>query len=411
MRVAWEYPLPLTDQNAVRDFDLESPIGVRGSELFFALIDFDETQRTRHWPIGTPRLNVHRISHLTGRPQSVCSRTLESGPQVDLPRNLAFLDDGNRTLLFANGLFDCGESLRELGCSRIRQVATELHPGRPMFLIDARRLYFTDSKFERLCRYEMASETMAWQTAIQESARYRCEPPQWFGTQLVTYGRNGLVFVDPNDGEIQRELKLPKIEKLYSPIDLKDDWLIGWTGWSVGGVVRYSPKTDQIVWRFKKRCSDPALYGRIWHVDDVVIWVKASNEIVGIDVVSGKERWSFPTKPWLYSPIKILDGQLIFGTAGADGFLQSVNASTGKANWSVFLKNGCSYFDVWQESVVVGDFDRIIRQIDLTTGKEMDRIVVDAPVVGDMKVIGDMAVTTIWLTDNKPPRIVGIELT
>jgi hypothetical protein len=176
-------------------------------------------------------------------------------------------------------------------------------------------------------------------------------------------------------------------------------------------VIRYSRSDKKVLWRYRKGFSGPASYCRIYLLDNLVVWVKGETEIIGIDVATGTERWSCPASPWLYTEIHTHDGDLIFGTAGRDGCILRVEGASGKVKWSVFLKNGCAYFDYSKSSIIVGDFEGRLRRLDLENGRELDAIVLDGQVVGDVKVAGSAAYTVVWFgADGRPPRLVRVDL-
>jgi hypothetical protein len=254
------------------------------------------------------------------------------------------------------------------------------------------------------------TQSVLWRRMLPAAKHHRASSLQRFGEWLWYAGEGGLWLIDPLSGERRDLIKLPRIDKVFSPLDYHGDWLLGFTNWTSCGVVRFSPRDRRVVWKYRRTFQGPSNYCRIWQCEDVIIMPKGYTELIGIDASTGRERWRHRTTPYLYSAVELRNGMLIFGTAGADGSLQVLDTQSGELRWSRFLKNGCQYFAWHKESIIAGDFDKCLRRFDFGTGEEQDQIELDAQVVGDVKVHDGRAFTTIWMTDQRPARLVCVDL-
>ena len=105
------------------------------------------------------------------------------------------------------------------------------------------------------------------------------------------HATGGLHHLDAQTGETTSVIQLPRRDVLYSPQEFDGDELYGYTNWSVGGVVRCDPE-HRVKWQYRRRFDGPAWYRRTWLIDDVIVWVKGSTELVGVDATTGDDRWS-----------------------------------------------------------------------------------------------------------------------
>ena len=120
--------------------------------------------------------------------------------------------------------------------------------------------------------------------------------------------------------------------------------------------------------------------------------------------------FSVRTKPWLYTDLDFVGEHILFGTAGANSYLNCLVANSGKENWSVFLKNGCAYFDYFKSSVIAGDFDQTIKQIDFNKGTISQELAVSGEVVGRMNVHQDCIYTVIWGNEQQAVRLIRVRV-
>ncbi len=325
-----------------------------------------------------------------------------------IPSHWAFAEHDTKLLLH------CGPLLSVRPNSGIIDLPfTEPQPlkvaARPKFLFLNDTMMFADGKGSRLLAFDLLTFGLRWELDLTSTKPYSVGPPSLFGTEVACYGRDVLNFIDPATGIITTSHRLPRIDKLFSPIPLGDDLLAGYTNWTVGGVVRYRPTNGKIVWQYRK--SNRSNYSCIYLLEDLVISVRGETGIAGIDANNGMERWSCRADPWLYTELHLIQGNLLFGTAGRDGYIKMVDAATGREKWSKFLKNGCAHFDYYDDSVIVGDFNRCLYRLRLSDGKEIDRIDVGGQVVGDIRVYKASVYSVVWFSqDGKPPRLIRVDL-
>ncbi len=125
---------------------------------------------------------------------------------------------------------------------------------------------------------------------------------------------------------------------------------------------------------------------------------------------TGEELFQLRTAPWLYTPLEFRDGRLLFGTSGANGYINCADAVTGEMLWNVHLINGCSYYATHDETVLVGDFSKRILRLDIRDGAVVDQLQLDSQVVGRIAVHENRLYTVLWETDENKPRLVCIQL-
>lgn len=213
------------------------------------------------------------------------------------------------------------------------------------------------------------------------------------------------------DGSIADTLRIPRINKLYGPFRLEDgSLLIGYTNWTNAGVLRYSPGDKRILWRHKRQFEGPQLLCRIWHEDGRTYWVKNDTEMICLSDDTGEELFQLRTAPWLYTPLEFRDGRILFGTSGANGYINCADAITGKLLWNMPLLNGCSSFAVHRDTVLAGDFSKRIFRLDISSGAIIDHLQVDGQVVGRISVQQNQLYTVLWENEQKPPRLACIQL-
>ncbi len=185
---------------------------------------------------------------------------------------------------------------------------------------------------------------------------------------------------------------------------------MGYTNFTAAGILKYNIKDKKIVWKHKRKFEGPQLDCKIYLYENKLFWVKNSTELICLDMHGGSEIFNFRTIPRLYSKLCFFKNDIIFGTSGADGFINDISVNDGKLKWSVPLKNGCVYFDFFEDSVIVGDFSKSIQRISIDTGSVIDRIFCGGEVVGDIKVYGNNIYTVIWGNTEKNIRIVNFKI-
>jgi outer membrane protein assembly factor BamB len=74
------------------------------------------------------------------------------------------------------------------------------------------------------------------------------------------------------------------------------------------------------------------------------------NEMVALDIQTGKVEWRVPTEQWVWSAPLLVDSTLYFGDA--DGFFYSLSAANGAQNWKIQPLPGSSIIG---QPILVGD--------------------------------------------------------
>lgn len=401
MQILWEYPLPLRAHPSACHY--EGPLLARAGRLFYPTCDF---RPELPGPARGLVITLHEIELESGR-----ARTHQfSQSLLSLPSDWSFVETAGRLVFHSDAFVSLDPEFHLLSQVPPMRVASTKNPGRGKLLAHAGRIYFTDYATNTLFCVDPKSEEVDWSSHLGEIGNYRSGDPQLFEGQLACFGNQGLLIFDAETGERLSSFRVPRVDKLYSPIPEGDDLLLGYTNWSVGGVLRLHRSSGKLLWRYRRKFEGPASYCQIWRLGDVVVWVKGSTEIIALDAATGEERWSYSSVPYLYSDVRVVNGDLLFGTAGADGAIHRLDPATGQPRWTHFLKNGCSYFDLYFDSAIVGDFDGYLRRLDLYTGEALDSLDLGAEVVGDVLVAGERVFTVVWGSDEHPPRLVCVSL-
>ena len=399
MRLEWQYELPATAE--VRDYQFASPICAVGGQVYFP---------TRAWMPGEREaVTVHRVDVRTSRAEEVVWDYPTA--KIGMPSEWSFIRHGEALILSCPRFLQLLPERRELEGYGAPKVAGNRSTGRGTFILWDGRLIFADQRRAMLHCFDLASHEPVWETDLGHSEHYPLGPPALCGETLWCYGGAGLHGIDPRTGEIERTLRIRHIDKLHPPIREGDDLLMGYTNWSVAGVVRYSLEEGRVVWRYRRNTSGPSYHASLLRYEDVVVWVRGENGIVGVDVETGQARWEVAAAPWLYSELELVDGLAVYGTAGRDGFIQALDVTTGELAWQMPLTDGCQYFALYDDSVLVGDYEGCLHRLDARTGEPVDRLDLGAGVVGDVHVSGDSAFTVIWCDDRgHAPRLVCVTL-
>ncbi|MCM1497986.1 MAG: PQQ-like beta-propeller repeat protein [Clostridium sp.] len=174
--------------------------------------------------------------------------------------------------------------------------------------------------------------------------------------------------------------------------------------------MKYNQKIGKVIWRNKRKFQGPQLGCKIYQQDGRAFWVKNDTELICMNAEDGEEIYSVKTNPWLYTDLFFVEDSLLFGTAGRDGYINCIDAASGVEKWSVFLKNGCAHYDIYRATVLVGDFDKRIKQIEIKSGDVLSDHPVDGEVVGDIKVYGGCVYTVIWENADKPVRLIKVKI-
>ena len=381
MRLKWE--CPLTSSNGSSPDDFESPIFCHGGYVYYACK-------------GSTGTDFHIVDAATGEDHV---HSFDRALWVHASSLFAFAYRGRVIYCFDDLLEAEGTQVLH----RLRMpgsVQRYLLYGH-MLIIDCGRLLGVD----------LDAFTIAWVLQLDSEKHYRTGELAPFGDLITCYGRDQLLFVNPMDGSIVDTLRIPRIDKLYRPVALPDGTLlIGYTNWTNAGVLRYHPEEKRILWRHKRQFQGPQLNCRLWHEEGRTYWVKNYTEMICLSDDTGEELFQLRTAPWLYTPLDFRDGRILFGTSGGNGYINCADALTGEMLWNVYLLNGCSYYAVHDETVMVGDFSQRILRLAIRDGSIIEELPVDSAVVGRISVQENRLYTVLWENEEKPQRLVCIQL-
>lgn len=383
MKIKWSYDLPTNEHS--HDFYYESPIHVKGNDLFFIMT--------------SPSPTLHIIDVESG-----CSREIIPCPGNSLiPSRCFFVEYKNSVIIYTGELwvYDGKKVSKILDFSQEKEINSHILHDNHLFLCGKSRLF------------SLNLDTLSpdWELNIENSTKYRSGDMWIFENKIACFGQDKLLFVDIDNGNILDSIKIPRIGKLYCPIRADDNaLLLGYTNWSNAGILKYDESTEKILWKSKRSFEGPQLKCKIYSFDNYVYWVKNGTELICLDTASGEEVYRVATSPWLYTDLFFKNNSIIFGTSGRDGFIYSINAESGEENWSIFLKNGCAYYDMYKDSIIVGDFSKNIYRIDASSGKVMQKLETNGEVVGRIKVHDKHAYTVIWGNESKEVRLIKLKI-
>jgi outer membrane protein assembly factor BamB len=281
--------------------------------------------------------------------------------------------------------------------------------GRGVFLEQSGNLIFADKVAGSVYCHDVASTVRRW--TLELPSRYGVAPIAIYRDQLVCFGPSALNYVDVATGAVVSQQRFPRIDKLYPPVEYEGDLLFAYTNWTSGGLIRFDPTRSEVKWKFTKRgnVSIPRggplpVVGRI-----AILSVNDGSSLVGVDLDSGEVRWTFRAQ-WLYTPVEVESGSLIFGTAGGHGrHLRRHDAATGETEWAVQMDGGCPYYSRQGDNLVAGDWSGMLRCVRRRDGEVVDEIQLGSPITTAPLVVGTNAFVLRWPTDESSPALVAIE--
>ncbi len=91
-------------------------------------------------------------------------------------------------------------------------------------------------------------------------------------------------------------------------------------------------------------------------------------------------------------------------------YLTCVHSETGEKLWSVFLQNGCAFYDIWKDHAYVGDFGKTVKKISLQDGTVAQEAYVRGQVVGQHKISHGSLYTVLRANEGKPIRLIKLSL-
>lgn len=387
MKTIWECDLPTNEKS--EDYLYESPIFVKDKQVYFI-----------------SKMAGEQMLHIIDADNGVGSTQVLSTRNKNLPKDYFFLEYENNILIYTDDLFVCRQKSLEkvLDLSEKGTVMSYLQRERKMFLACGRQNTM-------LICYDLETLSIDWEINIANTKPYQAGELSFYENMISCYGRDQLLFIEMDSGKILDSIKIPRIDKLFQPIRLDENhMLIGYTNWSNAGVLKYDMSTRKVIWRHKRKFEGPQLKCKIYQHNGDVIWVKNGTELICLSSLDGNEKYQLRTSPWLYTELRFVQDDVLYGTAGADGYINNLDVKNGELKWQILLKNGCAYFDLYKDTVIVGDFSKEIKQIDRLSGSILQTHCVDGEVVGDIKVCQGSVYTVIWGDSEKAIRLVRIEI-
>ncbi len=387
MKTLWEYDLPTSERP--NDYDYESPILIRNGFVYYI----------------SRSVNDQKLLHLIDMKNGTGRTQLLQAENLCLPNEYFFIEYKEQVILYADDLFIYHKGELDKAVELTRKGSVKTH------LLLENRLIMSCSKKQDvlLCCYDLDTRCVEWEMDITNSSNYIAGELAICENLITCYGRDQLLFLECDTGNIAYSIKLSRIDKLFCPIKIdNENMLIGYTNWTNAGILKYNFRKKEIVWRHKRKFQGPQLKCKIYQQNDLVFWVKNSTELIALNIETGDERYHLQTAPWLYTDLQFLQNDFIYGTSGADGYINSVETKSGERKWSVFLKNGCVYYDLCGDSVIVGDYDKTLKQISFMNGVILQNYPTDGEVVGRIRVFDDCIYTVLWGNEKKGVRFVKV---
>ncbi len=382
MRLAWTYELPEHGDDAPDSG--EAPLYWDGESVLLPVHRF-EHGRTDRGADPAKRgyvFDVHRVS-VAG------SGTIHSfrAPSALIPQMWSFLRFADDLVLHV-GTFHTmpGGNL----VPQLPFVDASNGAGRGLFLSHDGRIIFADNRSGRVFCHGPQSKAARWILELPSAQRRSLGRIDIQDGRLVCSASDALLFVDLDTGSVEREVRFPRIDKLYPPVQYGGDRLFPFENHTSGGLVRVDSRGG-VRWRFTKRgAGGPPRGGPLPVIGQTAILsVNGGSSLVGVDLESGLARWTFRAQ-WLYTPIEIHGTSIIFGTSGGYGrHLRCHDAGTGEPLWAVQMDGGCPYYARQSEHCVAGDWGGFLRRVNCTNGEVTDQIALGGRLTGPPLVVGD----------------------
>lgn len=390
MKLIWEYSLPTNSKSIEHHF--ECPILAGGDYVYYAV----KTARI---------ITLHVVNARTGE------GTVHSFPYSEFmwigPQEFFGFFHKGFAYYYAVDLhiFQGGQLVATIPLSENREFNSWLNREDRLYLAIGHR------PFEKLMCIDLIRREILWSVNIGCTKNYRAGAISFFEGQIICYGLDHLLYVNPDDGSIERKLKLPRIEKLFCPVRQEDGTLLlGYTNWTNAGVLCYDEAGKKILWRNKRQFQGPLGNCQLYLHGNNVYWTKSDTELICLNRATGEEINRVRTAPWRYTPLRFHRDQLLFGTSGADGFLYCLDANQCAIHWTIPLKEGCAFFAVREKQVFCGDYNKNLLCISLADGKQRQILPLDAEVIGDIQIQDDALYTVIWANEEKSIRLVKVAL-
>lgn len=407
MKIKWTYDLP-TDESS-HNSRYESPIFVKDGTIYFI---------TRE----TKKAQLHMIDAANGTGKMVAIPT----QSTVIPSQYFFMDHKDKLLIYTGELWvfapsDASFTLL-IGQKPIVTYIWRYGPEEPDGVKLAQQdqekitstlrwdegLFLTTPSL--LYRVDLDTLTVRWVMNLENEKPYGAGPVTCLGDRLACYGHDKLLFIEPSTGEITDEIKVPRVDKLFCPLQAEDGGLfIGYANWTNMGILKYDTATKKVLWRHKRN-HQILSKTRIHRLGQRLYYMKGETELVCIHADTGEQIFGTRTDPWLYTDLEFRDLGILFGTSGGNGYLNLLDPETGDFKWRFFLKNGCAFYDTVGDTALVGDNDKIFRQIHLRDGRELQHLELDGEVIGQVTANNGYVYTVIRGHAQVAVRLVCIEI-
>ena len=347
MNIEWMFDLP-TDEKS-QDYHYESPILIKDNNLYFISDHPKPVLHVIDTEAGTEKFRIECVG------QSVISK------------KYFFAEYQDKIIIYTGELwFYENERLFKFDQVRIDDNINS-------YILKDNYFIFADRS--HLWCLNLDLQSLEWQLHILNTRPYQAGDICLFENAIACYGNDQLLIVDIVNGEITDQIKISRADKLFMPVRLDGrTLLIGFTNWSNAGILKYDTTDKKVLWKSNRSFEGPLLRCKIYQKDNLIYWIKNDTELISLDINNGKETYCVKTAPWMYTDLLFWNRCLMYGTAGRDGYFVNLDAQSGKEKWSIFLKNGCAYFDYYNETVILGDFEKMIYQVDIASGNVLQKL-------------------------------------
>ncbi|MBR2293967.1 MAG: PQQ-like beta-propeller repeat protein [Clostridia bacterium] len=369
MNIEWTFDLPTNEKS--RDYHCESPIFIKDENLYFICCN--------------PHVVLYIIDANTGAEKN----QIECKGHSVIPSKYFFESYQNKIILYTGELWILeNEQLKKMMPDPIDYEINS-------YVLVGHQFVFADRSYLRCI--DLESLNTEWKISISNTKNYHAGEICLFEDTIACYGNDKLLFVDTTNGDVKYQIKIPRVDKLFMPIKVDDRTiLIGYTNWSNAGILKYDIIDQKVLWKSKRSFEGPLLRCKLFLKENLIYWVKNDTELIGLNINTGEEQCCVKTTPWIYTDPLFISSYLVYGTSGRNGHFVNLNAQSGKERWNIFLENGCAFFDFYAHSVILGDFSKMIYQVDMENGKIIQTLHIGGEVVGRIKVHQNNVYTVVW---------------
>lgn len=399
MRVRWEFQIEQREESRGHRA-LDGPIHVHRGHVIFSHYEIGP----RGWWGSLPYLlHVLRIDIDTGHGTAWTQKV----PPCPLPQAHTFIETATGLYLHAGVFLSVEEPIQRLKRLPSAALVSSRDVSRATIARRKHLLYFSEREGGRLHCCDSSGNRKVWHLDLNNRTDHPPGPPWLEGDALYCFGRDRINRINPATGAVETQYVLKDVERVFVPARIGDDFVSGYVAHKAAGLLRYAIDSGRIVWRHEWKVDRAQRADHVAPYADMVIGNKKDRQIVALDAKTGSERWSFNAKSWIYSPIELYQDAFFFGSQSR---FWSVDASSGRLNWSVKLKSIAAYYDRWEDSIIMGDLSGKIYRISNDDGRILDSLKLDAKVTGNIHVAGGMLYTILGGWESKPSRLIAVEL-